>query len=898
MNINDALFENLKTGAAAKEAAKIYLANAASEIENRHRSGERGGQLCKAYASMIDVLLISLFTVKARDIKPVGGNYPLRPLALVALGGYGREEMNVKSDIDLMLLYGGKITPEIERLTHEMLYCLWDTGLDIGFCIRTIDECITLARGDIKTSTALLDSRMLLGDSRLFKLLNQTVRKKLFSKKEAAKFIREKVEETRQRHSKYGGSVYILEPNVKEGEGGLRDIHTTRWIVQARFGLEATPVTSGFVTGGEYARLEESLDFLLSVRNELHFFTGRKSDQLTFDHQERIASLLGFKNTEHSLAVESFMQRYYMHASNINHLYDLILSRCLRVEEKKGFFWRKKKIHIDKNFNVMSGRLYTSGNEALSNDPAAIVKAFDYAQSFGVELDTSTVDNIIAALSVHGDGLYSRPEASETFMKILSGNEIYKTLVEMHRLKALDKLIPEFAGITCRVQHDMYHIYTVDVHTLFAVREIERLKGEYKSEHSLLATLFEETPNQAALVMAVLLHDIGKAMGKGHAEKGAAMATEICKRLGLTEDDTNTIKFLVKNHLILADTAQYRDIHDEKLVIEFAKKIVEIERLNLLYLLTFADVRAVGPDVWNQWKGTLIQELYFKTLSVLERGTFEPADVETRITAVKDKVIKLLRPEGINNAYIEEYFTLLPQRYFLSTHADFIAEHVKIAHEMGTKQCGLFVRQDTYRQYTELVVCTYDLHGLFSMITGVMAANAVNILGAQVNTLKNGMVIDVLQVNSSTGELISDPAKIKKIEDGLDGVIRGKIKVKDLVGKRRPSILDKKAKPRVKTRVLIDNDVSDVYTVVEIHAQNRIGLLYDITSTFTGLGLYIHIAKITTNGDEAADIFYIKDIFGQKIFYDARLKEISAGLYSAIEGAGDAGDGGGEKPGS
>ncbi len=892
MYIDNTLFEKLKNSSAAKETAKGYLANAVSEIKDRHRAGERGGLLCRDYSSMIDALLISLFTVKAEDIKPGGA------LALIALGGYGRAELNVKSDIDLMLLHGGKITPEIERLTHEMLYVLWDTGLDIGFCIRTVSECVGLSRDDIKTSTALLDARLLLGDPQLFKLLNQAVRKKIFSKKETAKFIEEKIEETRLRHSKYGGSVYILEPNVKEGEGGLRDIHTTRWIVQAKFGTEATPATSGFVSAEEYARLDESLDFLLTVRNELHLLTGRKSDQLTFDHQERIASHFGIKGTEHSLAVESFMQRYYTHASSINHLYNLMLSRCLQAEDKKGFFWRKKKIHVDTNFSVTSGRLYAADGTALSSDPSVIVKAFDYAQSFDVELDVSTVDDIITALSVHGDGLYSRAGVPDTFMKILNGKSVYKTLAEMHRLKVLEKIIPEFAGITCRVQHDIYHIYTVDVHTLFAVREIERLRHEYKSEHSLLSTLLEETPNQAVLVLAVLLHDIGKAMGKGHAEKGAAITPDICKRLGLTEDDANMIRFLVKNHLILADTAQYRDIHDEKLVIEFAKRVGEIERLNLLYLLTFADVRAVGPDVWNHWKGALFQELYFKALSVLERGTFEPEDVETRITAVKEKVIKLLKPEGIGKAYIEEYFTLLPQRYFLSTHADFIAEHVKIVHEMGTKQCGLFVRQDTYRQYTEMVVCTYDLHGLFSMITGVMAANAVNILGAQVNTLKNGMVIDVFQVNSPTGELISDSSKIKRIEDGLAEVIAGKTKVAALVGKRRPSILDKKAKPRVKTHVFIDNEVSDVYTVVEIHAQNRIGLLYDITSTLTRLGIYIHIAKITTKGDEAADIFYIKDIFGQKIFYDARLKEISDGLYSAIEGSAFAGEDNSENPGS
>jgi [protein-PII] uridylyltransferase len=546
------------------------------------------------------------------------------------------------------------------------------------------------------------------------------------------------------------------------------------------------------------------------------------------------------------------------------------------------FSWPKKKVRIDKNYSVVGGVLSVTDKEAFVNSPVLAMRAFEYSQAFEVEIDQGTKDLILSYIETAGDEFRTSTEVSDSFLKILKGRSVYSTLAEMHRLKFLDHYIPEFAEISCRVQHDLYHVYTVDAHTLFAVREIERLRGQYKPDFSLHSTIFEEIPNPEILILAVLFHDIGKAHGKGHADKGAAMVPEMCRRLNLSEDDTNLIRFLVKNHLLLADTAQYRDLHDEKLIIEFAKKVGDIERLNLLFLLTFADVRAVGPDVWNQWKGTLFQELYFKALTVLERGTFEVEEAQIKYDRIKERVVEILKPEGIERSTVEDYFELLPHRYFLSNSPDYIADHIKVLREFGGKPYIMTVRQDTFREYTELVICTHDVHGLFSMITGVMAANAVNILGAQINTLKNGIVLDILQVNSHIGEYITDEAKLKKIDSDLSDVITGKVKIASLVGKRKPSILDSKPKPVVRAAVQIDNDVSDSYTVLDIHAQNRIGLLYDITSTLSTLGLYIYISKISTKGDEAADIFYVKDIFGQKVFYKEKLKEIADKVYNVL----------------
>ncbi len=875
--MHNLILESLrKDPKAAAAVIKDCLSRAEEDLRKRHIAGEPGSSICRSYTALVDGLMKALFTFKAAEVSCA------EPTALVAIGGYGRGELNVRSDIDLMLLHKKRITKPIEELTQQVLYILWDTGLDMGFSIRSIPECISLAKEDLKTMTAVLDLRFILGDRGLFDTLHSSVRKNLFNRQKTEAFIKDKIEETRSRHAKYGGSVYILEPNVKEGEGGLRDLHTAMWAVRAKDGKAVEPFSLGLISDRDKKDLEASLDFLLWVRNDLHFQTGRKTDQLTFDHQERIAGLLGFENTERALAVESFMQTYYRHAANINRCSNLILQRSIQRGEKKVFFWPKKKVRIDRNFSITGGSLTLNAHAGLEEDPSVAVRAFEYAQAFDVEMSQHTKDAILNYLETAGDELRVSRAASESFLKILKGKGVFKTLVEMHRLKFLEKYIPEFGEITCRVQHDLYHVYTVDAHTLFAIRELERLRNEYKADFSLLSTLFEEIPNPEMLMLSVLFHDIGKAHGKGHAEKGGRIVPEICRRLGLSEDDSNLVKFLVKNHLLLADTAQYRDLHDENLIIEFARKVGDIERLNLLYLLTFADVRAVGPDVWNQWKGALFQELYFNALTVLERGSFEAEDAAAKLERIRERVAGILKPEGIDRLTVEDYFQLLPHRYFLSTGADSIAEHVKILRDLSGKPYIMTARQEPQRNYTEFIVCTHDVHGLFSMITGVMAANAVNILGAQINTLKNGIVLDILQVTSAIGELITDPMKLKKIDDDLSGVITGRVKVAALVGKRKPSILDMKAKPPVRPSVQTDNEVSDAYTVIDIHAQNRIGLLYDITSTLSRLGLYIYIAKISTKGDEAADIFYVKDIFGQKIFYTERLKEIAETLHGVL----------------
>ncbi|MBI5682927.1 MAG: [protein-PII] uridylyltransferase [Deltaproteobacteria bacterium] len=865
-------------------SVKDYLKKGEEILHLMHIEGKSGHEIVCNYTLLIDTLLKTLYTFIETEIG--GTAYPCKNnCTLVALGGYGREELNIRSDIDLMLLYPKKLLPFTEKLAERLLYILWDTGLDTGFSVRSLKECINLAKDDIKTKTAVLDARHLNGNTALFCEFLERLKKNVFNEKGASAFIKEKIEEGAIRKARYGGSVYLLEPNVKEGEGGLRDLHTALWVAKAKYGVAdiAGLTNNSILSTEEFSQLYESTDFLWRVRNELHFESNRKLDQLTFDHQTRIAKVFGFEDTKTSLGVEKFMQKYYLHASNINHFSSLIISRCLNgcSTDITGYVCEMEK-EIDGDFRLCSNLLCVKDANLFQEKPYKILKAFELTCLYNMNMDNMTKELLLKNLNLIDSSFMASMQARQSFINILKSGRAYNALQEMHRLRFLGKLMPAFEEITCKVQHDMYHIYTIDTHSLFAVRELERLRAaEYKMEFFLLATIYEEVSRPELLTLGVLLHDIGKAKGRGHAEKGAEMIGSILGGMGFSEEDIELVAFLVKHHLILPDTAQGRDIHDEKLVINFAKTVGSIERLNLLYLLTFADVRAVGPEVWTQWKAALFQELYFKAMTVIERGEFEPESAVKRIPKIRDAVVTILTDE-IDRTAVENYFQLLPHRYFLSNSPDVIAGHIRFVEGLGEQLFTINIKHSTERHYTDVTICTLDMHGLFSKITGVMSANNINILGAQINTLKNGIVLDVLQVASPMGEIITDEAKWQKTKKDLADALTGAVYVDKLVAKIGTSILDKKPKPVVPAFVEIDNDVSDEFTVIDIHAQDRVGLLYSITSAMAKLGLYIYVSKITTKGNTASDIFYVKDIFGQKIYYSEKLKDIKETLLKAV----------------
>ncbi len=863
-------------------AVKIYLQECQKALKEAHRKSRNGVPVCMEYTAVVDDMLKVLYDVKKKGLAFT------EDVALVAVGGYGRKELNIRSDIDLLLMHREEVSGALKEFTEALLYVLYDTGLDLGFVMRTPEECVTLARGDLNTLTSLLETRFLTGTEAIHDELLALIKKKLFTKKRVNAFIEEKIEETKQRYAKYGGSVFILEPNIKEGEGGLRDLHTARWILTARDGVHDKPFSMSLNSKRDTEALEKGLGFLLWIRNELHFESNRKTDQLTFDQQVRIAGLMGFKDTPGSLGVEAFMLEYYAHTTEIHKAYELIASRHLYESRKRSPLWPARKKRLDDSFYVSRGWLTLYDDTPLT--PLVMVRAFLYMALHNLTLDQQTKDLFISYLhSSKGDFIISE-ETARCFFDILRSRTPYEALSTMHSIGLLERLIPEFKDIRHRVQHDLYHIYTVDIHSLFAIREIERLAVVYKDELPILSSIYRGLSDRLPLILSVLLHDIGKAFGKGHAESGRRLVPLILERLYAGEELKGHVEFLVKNHLLIANTALYRDMHDRKLIIDFARTVGTSERLDMLYLLTFADVKAVGPDVWSNWKALLFDELYIKAGDVLDTGAFDLEESGPAIERIKAEVRVLIEKGVVEWADKSEsggayaFLELLPERYYIANRAETIVEHLRVLNAFkGKKSHVLRISQDINGAYTSLVIASLDRHGLFAMISGVMAANGIDILGAQITTLKNGLVLDVLQVTDARGRAVTDTLRHKKIDENLGDVLSGAQSIKKLLH-RKPSILDSRQKTPVKTSINIDNNISDTMTIIDIHAENKIGLLYDITKAISELGLYINIARISTKGQEATDIFYVKDIFGQKIYGDAKFEKITKTLYEAIMG--------------
>lgn len=866
-------------------ASKHFLTHYREEIKAKHRGGASGRDVVKDITAMTDTLVRKLFSSITRDL---GGNRHERgQLTLVAIGGYGRGELNPYSDIDLMFLYSGSDPQRVEDIAQKLLYFLWDMRLDVGYSVRTINDCVEMARSDLTVKTALLDARFLRGSHLLFKDFQKVMLTQILSKGSDA-FIKEKLAEVRKRREKYGSTVYTLEPNIKESEGGLRDLHSAMWIAKIKFKIDEPHelIIKGVVTEEDLALYHGSLDYLWRLRNELHYLAGRKNDQLTFVAQTQLAQFLGYRDNGKVLAVEEFMRDYYLHAARVEHFSSMLISKCVWREEGAsrllGYFTRRP---VGEGFYVLKGELVIPDESVIEKDPVRLMKIFEYAQKHGVALNIKVKGLIRRSLDLVNDKFRRNRDVNTSFFNILRSDKgVPETLRMMHHLEFLNRFIPEFERIFCKVQHDLYHIYTVDTHSLFCVEELFLLwKGEHRDDLPLLTQLVQEVDKRELLFLGVLLHDMGKGEGGGHAEKGAAMVPTIARRMGLTKEDSERLEFLVGSHLLFAHIAQRRDLHDEKMIIQFARQMGKSENLKMLYLLTYADIKGVGPDVWTEWKALLMQELYEKAFQVLERGDFRFEASSERVRKVKRSVVELLEND-YPSLVVKEELKAITTRHLLANPPAVIAEHVRILLSLEEQTMVMRVAHDMERNYSTFTICTLDVPGLFAKITGVMAANGMNILGAQIHTSRNGKALDVLQVNSPQGFVIVEEGRWKKVEEDMIRVLTGKINVGTLVEKRqRPTLLADRPKPRFPSRVEIDNEVSEDYTVIDVYTHDKVGLLYRITSSLTDMGLYIGVSKISTKVDQVADVFYVKDIFGHKVTSPEKLEEIKGRLLAAID---------------
>lgn len=871
-----------------KALGRSYLERGRRVLFERHRQGAGGMEVAAAYSTVMDHLIRYLFSSLGAELLPRFPGHGAG-LALVAQGGYGRGELNPYSDIDLLFLHNGRVRPFFAALNERVLHTLWDLGLDVGHATRSIAECIRLGESDMKIRTALLDARFLCGDFQLFGAFNKNLEGKLL-KKGIGRFVREKIAESDARHKIYGGSVYLLEPEVKEGLGGLRDIQTARWIARAKIKAKDLDslVSHGIISAADLAGLKESQDFLMRVRNEMHFATGKHQDQLTFEQQEKVSDALGFESEGTLRGVEVFMRAYYLHAMQISRLAELIVHRVTDCDKPrladKLIFGRV----LREGVRLSKGHINIAKPEILQNDPASLIRIFDDAQKYRCRLSHETRELLRGHLHLIDDEFRRSAAANRSFFSILKWKDsVYETLVEMHRAGVLGAFIPEFNHLLCMVLHDAYHTYTVDEHSLMLIQEIERLRaGKYESSLPLLTQIAREAEKIDLLYLGMMFHDIGKGFGGGHSEIGANLVRAIARRMKLNADDGALVEFLVRHHLLMTHTAFRRDLEDERTIFEFAKTMGTVNNLKMLYLLTFADVKAVGPDVWNPWKASLLGELYVKALNLLEeaeKGEFPREDIRAVLRRIQSRVRRQLLALPRSEAEVDDFIERMPDRYFLSTPEADIAKHFALMEKFRGKGALSYVEHFPERNCSSVVICSVDRPGLFASITGVLTSLSLNILNARIFTASDGRILDVFRIShSGRPELVMAEAKWAKFKTVLDNVLEGKTDVVRLVEAAKPSLYLLKRAPKVSTVINIDNEASDDFSIVEVFTDDRMGVLFNITHSLHLLGLSIHVAKISTNVDQVADVFYVTDSSGKKIAGAERVEEVRSYLFQSL----------------
>jgi len=776
---------------------------------------------------------------------------PSFSLCLIAVGGYGRLELAPHSDVDLLILYPSSQRENLSPLMEKILYPLWDMGLEVTWSVRSINECIKMSKLDLHVKTGLIDGRYLDGEFELFRNLYGLFLRKVLHRG-VRKFIEALAKDIDLRRKKFEDPAHILEPNVKEGIGGLRDFQIARWMIRARY---KTDRWDSILSPDHARRLDHSLQFLWAIRNQLHLMTGRRQDVLTFEYQERIAPFVGFRHgTE---GVEEMMQNYHLSTQRISYFASNIIERILYepspLKKNLLIFQRKR---IDPYFCITRGELHLLDPMAFKRDPSQLMIIFKYCQDYQIKMDFRTEETVLEALPFVDDRFRHSEKVNQTFLSILrKGKGVETLLMKMHELGFLSRYIPEFSEVEGKVHYDLYHVHPVDIHSILAVVELTKLKdGVYQKDYPLLTSLMREIEKPEILFLTMLLHDIGKGKEGDHSFVGAEMAERIGERMGLSLEDRELIGFLISRHLLMIETAFRRDLHDEQVILRFANEIKDLNQLKMLYLLTFADIKAVGPEAWTSWKNTLLMELFLKTSHFFGKEAIP-------VTFLKrDEVIKKL--QGIlSQEVMSEFKEYLPDRYLLGFPAEEIAHHIEMARWVE-KEFLLVEWVVENESHAKLTVCTKDRYGLFSIITGALYLSRLNILEAQIHTWENGIVIDTFWVEDATQEL---ERRLEKFKKELKEILIEPRLLKNLLSQEEPNRRSLKVVPKAPVEVRINNQDSDFYTIIEVTGEDRLGILHEITQTLTDHGCDIHFARVSTLGNHIVDVFYVQDFLGEKI---------------------------------
>jgi [protein-PII] uridylyltransferase len=858
-----------------------------AEICRRFEQSGLGPEVVRENCFLIDQLVRILHDFAADHEYPAGGATTGQVMSIVAVGGYGRGELAPHSDIDLLFLLPYKRTSRAEQIVEYMLYILWDLGLKVGHSTRSIDDCIRQSKADMTIRTALLESRWVWGDQPLVAELKRRYRAEVVTGS-AVYFVEAKLAERDERHAKLGEARYVLEPNIKEGKGGLRDLHTLYWIAKYLYPITDVRelVNLGALSQDAANRFAKAQAFLWAVRCHLHFLTGRMEDRLTFDVQPQIASRMGYTDHGGTLGVERFMKHYFLIAKDVG---DLTRIFCALLEQEHK---RKPKLRFPAilrakrvdGFRLEGNRLDLSDPQELERDPVKMIRLFYTALTLELDVHPRALSVVTQNLKRIDNKVRNDPEANRLFVEMLcSRKDPEVALRHMNEAGVLGRFIPDFGRVVAQMQYDMYHVYTVDEHTIQAVGILHKLEqGLYVEDTPTPTEVVRTIQSRRALYLAVFLHDIAKGRSGDHSVIGADIALKLGPRLGLTDEETETASWLIRHHLLMTRTAFKRDVDDPKTIADFVAIVQSPERLKLLLALTVADVRAVGPNVWNNWKAGLLAELYHRSMDMMSGGIGVEGR-ETRVAqaqaALREQLAGSWAPEEIEAHLVRGY-----PSYWVSFDPAAHLRHARLIREAEVSKAPLTIdwRSDERHGVTEVTIYTGDHAGLFAQIAGAMALSGASIVDAKIITMTNGMALDTFVIQDTDGAAFDSPSRLAKLTTNIEQALSGRLRLDRELAKRRSASQSRTRVFRVPPRVLVNNTASATHTVVEVNGRDRVGLLYDVTSAITRLSLQISSAHISTYGERVVDVFYVKNVFGLKIEHERKIKEIREQLAAAL----------------
>ncbi|MBX2856905.1 MAG: [protein-PII] uridylyltransferase [Rhodobacteraceae bacterium] len=877
-------------------------------FETELRSGAR---VSRSIAALTDDVVRLVFRFATEHLFYISNPTKGEHLSVVAVGGYGRGEMAPYSDVDLLFLTPYKDTAWSESVVEAMLYMLWDLRLKVGHSTRRVSDCLRLAGSDMTIRTTLLEKRFLCGDAALFETLDQRLRRELFEKTGPA-FLEAKLTERDQRHQRGGGSRYVLEPNVKEGKGGLRDLQTLYWITKYLYGVESVEdlVEKEVFTDEEVARFRKAEAHLWTVRCGLHYVAGRAQERMSFENQVELAEAFGYRESAGQMPVERFMKRYFVSAREVGEL-TRIFCASLEAQHRKPppllgvarFLTGSDNGAIEGAPHWLErrdGRLMVSRADRLK-DPRNIVKLFEAAVRLDIMIHPASLRLIDRYRRSMDDALARYPEIGATLVDLLAhSRDPVRAMRRMTETGVLGRLLPEFGRITGMMQFNMYHHYTVDEHTIQSLQALNQMRtGALREEHPVETKILEASPDLRVLSVALLLHDIGKGLPEDHSIAGERIAREVGPQLGLSEAEVERVAWLVRWHLAMSDVAQKRDISDPATVRGFAELVRSPERLKQLYVLTACDIRAVGPGVWNGWKGQLLRQLYCETRTALV-GDEAAQSRPQRIAAAQDSLREALQknlaewPAGRAETHLERFYPSYWLGLDLETHV-LHAEMIRQADEGATqrpKDAGALHMRATpaaHRAATMVAFYTTDHPGLIARMTGAFALANASVVDARAYTTKDGMAVNTFWVQDEEEGAYDDPNRLERLERYVMRALNGEVVPREALRERR-RMPRRERSFQVPPSVEIDNSASDTFTVIEVNGRDRVGLLHELTRALSVETVNIFSAIIATYGEHAVDVFYVRDVFGMKIHAESKKARLKTALMTVLK----AGDGGGD----